>query len=337
MRAVIQSGYGNAEAALSVQEVPIPTPGDDEILVRVRAASMHADIWHAITGLPYVLRLFGMGIRKPKCPVPGTDLAGVVEAVGKDVTRFRPGDEVFGESHIGLQTKNGGAYAEYAVVPERVLACKPQNVSFEQAASVPASGVVTWLNMLAFGDMRAGRTMLSNGAAGGVGSLALQIAKARGIVVTGVDNTEKIAMLRELGADRTIDYTKQNVMATQERYDFILDVATTLPYPRVRDLLSPAGLYQMVGHSDYGAVGGKLFGGLPKFLKFLFVSPFDKHLPSYGFEMPERKDIMMGLKKLLEEEKITPLVGKSFSLDEVPLALQCLKQGRARGKIVITP
>lgn len=337
MRAVIQSGYGKPEEVLSVQDIPVPVPEDNAVLVKVRATSMHADIWHAITGLPYVVRLFGMGLLKPKSPVPGSDLAGVVEAVGSNVTRFKPGDEVFGESHVGIQMKNGGAYAEYAVAPEKVLLHKPRNVTFEQAASVPTSGIITWLNLLALGDINPGQTMLVNGAGGGVGSLAVQIAKARGATVTAVDNREKVKMLHELGADCVIDYTREDVMDRGEHYDYIFDVATTLPYPRVRRLLNPTGIYQMIGHSNYGAVGGKIFGGIPGFMKFLVIFPFDKHLPSFKFNFPAFKDVLEGLKKLIEEEKITPLVDRTYPLDEVPQALQYLTESIAKGKIIITP
>src|SRR5680860_1243746 len=188
MRAVVQDRYGSADV-LQVRDVDTPVVGDDEVLVRVRAASVHPDVWHVVSGRPYVLRLMGSGLRRPRNRVPGTDVAGQVEVVGRNVTRLRPGDEVFGETVSGYQWHNGGAFAEYVAVPERALAPKPRNVSFEQAAAVPTSGLHA----------------LVNGAGGGVGAFAVQLAKAVGATVTGVDAAGKLDLLRSLGADHVID------------------------------------------------------------------------------------------------------------------------------------
>jgi NADPH:quinone reductase-like Zn-dependent oxidoreductase len=202
MKAVVQDEYGSADV-LTLREIDRPVVGDDDVLVRVRAASMHPDVWHVVTGLPYVMRLMGNGVRKPKKKVPGSDLAGEVAAVGRNVTRFKIGDEVFGESSK-FGWHNGGAFAEYAAVPQDLLALKPGNVTFEQAAAVPTSGYIALYSLASAGPL-SGRSVLINGAGGCMGSLAIQIAKADGARVTAVDRAEKLPMMLSLGADRVID------------------------------------------------------------------------------------------------------------------------------------
>jgi NADPH:quinone reductase-like Zn-dependent oxidoreductase len=223
MKAIVQQRYG-ATDALELRDVARPVVGDDDVLVRVRAASLHPDVWHVVAGRPYVLRLMGAGLSRPKNPIPGTDMAGVVEEVGTHVTRFRPGDEVFGETIGSMQWINGGAFAEYVAVAEENLAPKPANVTFQQAASVPTSGYIALLNFGEVNKPEPGQRVLVNGAAGGVGSLALQIAKAYGAHVTAVDSTEKLDLLRELGADEVIDYTRENFTDRGVRYDLIFDI-----------------------------------------------------------------------------------------------------------------
>jgi NADPH:quinone reductase-like Zn-dependent oxidoreductase len=247
MKAVVHEAYGSPGQVLRVREVPIPTVGAGDVLVRVRAASVHPDIWHVVTGLPYVLRLMGNGVRRPKFQVPGTDLAGVVESVGPNVTRFKRGDEVFGESTT-FGWKNGGAYAEYASVPQELLSLKPANVTFEQAATVPTSGYIALQNLRGAGAL-AGRHILINGAGGCLGSLAIQMAKAGGARVTAVDCNEKLAMMRSLGADRVIDYQKESVLQGAERYDVILDVASNLWFDVCAPILTPTGTYLPIGHA----------------------------------------------------------------------------------------
>ena len=202
MKAVVQDRYGSPDDVLQLREIDKPVVGDNEVLVRVRAASVHPDVWHVVTGRPYVLRLMGAGLLKPKNPVPGTDVAGLVESVGKDVTRFRPGDEVFGETHSKLQWRNGGAFAEYVSVPQDTLALKPEGIAFEQAAAVPTSGFIALHNLQDGGQIQPGESVLINGAGGGVGTIAVQLAKAYGARVTGVDTTEKMELVRSLGADQ---------------------------------------------------------------------------------------------------------------------------------------
>lgn len=220
--------HGSPDDVLQLREIDTPVVGDGEVLVRVRAASVHPDVWHVVTGRPYVLRLMGAGLLKPKNPVPGTDVAGFVELVGKDVTRFAPGDEVFGETFLELQWRNGGAFAEYAFIPQDALALKPIGITFEQAAAVPTSGFIALLNLQNGGLLQPGQSVLINGAGGGVGSIAVQLAKVYGARVTGVDSTEKMEMLRSLGADHVIDYTQEDFTHRGERYDLIFDVASNL-------------------------------------------------------------------------------------------------------------
>ena len=241
MKAVVQYKYGSPDDVLALREINKPVAGDDEVLVSVRAASVHPDVWHVVTGRPYVLRLMGAGVLKPKNPVPGTDVAGRVESIGKGVTRFRPGDEVFGETHTRLQWHNGGAFAEYVSVPQDALALKPANVTFEQASAVPTSGFIALHNLRGEGQIRSGQRVLINGAGGGVGTIALQLAKAYGAHVTGVDGTRKMEMIRSLGADYVIDYTQEDFTRRGERYDLILDVASNLSLSACQRALCPPG------------------------------------------------------------------------------------------------
>lgn len=337
MRAVIHIGYGQPEEVLTVQDIPVPEIEDEEVLVKVQAASVHADVWHAVTGMPYAYRIFGMGLFKPRSPVPGTDLSGVVESVGKAVKRFKPGDEVFGESHAGVSIKNGGAYAEYSAVPEKVLVHKPAGISFEQAAAIPTSGNIGYLNLRAAGQDMAGQKILINGAGGSVGSIALQLARAKGAEVTAVDNSEKVDLLRKLGADHVIDYTHEDIMRRNELYDRILDVASTLPYPACKQILKPDGIYMSVGHYDYGRSGRRIFGDLPGLLKYLFRFPFDKNLPKFKFEMPTPEGILREYKQLVEAGKFNIVIDRTYSLSEVPEALQYLVSGKNIGRLIIVP
>jgi NADPH:quinone reductase-like Zn-dependent oxidoreductase len=205
MKAIVQERYGSCDD-LELREVAKPIAGRDEVLVRVRAAALHPDVWHVVRGRPYILRVMGGGFARPRNPIPGTDVAGIVEAVGDDVRRFRAGDAVFGETTHAHPWTNGGAFAEYVSVPARLLAMKPDNVSFEQAASVPTSGLIALLNLRGGRLLQPGQKVLVNGAGGGVGTIALQIAKAHGAHVTAVDSARKLAMLRALGADEVVDF-----------------------------------------------------------------------------------------------------------------------------------
>jgi NADPH:quinone reductase-like Zn-dependent oxidoreductase len=333
MQAVVQSRYGPFDQVLQLREIDKPAIGDDEVLVRVRAASMHPDIWHAVTGLPQIFRLM-TGLRKPKHPVPGTDLAGQVEAAGKRVTRFKPGDEVFGDVTMPA-LRNGGTYAEYAAVKEDALVAKPGNVTFEQAGSIPTSGFIA--SHIA-GQLKPGQHALINGAGGCVGSIAVQLAKADGAMVTGVDCAERLEMIRALGADRVIDYRREDVTKSSQRYDYILDVASTLSFKDCKHILTPDGVYNLIGHAHYGRVGGRLLGVVPQFAALMLRAPFDRNLPKLDFKaLPGKQAILSRLKTLLETGKLTPTVARTFSLAEVPAAMRCMIDGQVTGRIVITP
>lgn len=335
MKAVIQTGYGLPEEVLTLQEIDKPEVGDDDVLVKVRATSVHADVWHVVTGVPYILRLMGAGLFKPKVSVPGTDLAGLVEAVGKNVDRFQPGDAVFGESQSVMQWNNGGAFAEYAAVPHDGLALKPEKVTFEQAASVATAGYIVLMNLRENAEIQPGHDVLINGAGGGVGSIALQVAKARGARVTGVDGAEKLEMIRTLGADRVIDYRQEDFTQRDERYDLIFDVASTLSLKCSKRVLKRDGVYVLIGHDHYGTVGRRVFGSLPRMFVQMARTPFDRHLPKLNFSFPKKSAVMDELRDLLESGELTPVVGETFPLEQVREARRCLQEGRNRGKIVL--
>ena len=332
MKAVIQSGYGPIESVLSVREVEKPVPKHDEVLVRVRAASLHPDVWHVIVGYPFVLRLMGNGIGKPRA-IPGTDLAGVVEAVGESVTGFKFGDEVFGEpaKHGWM---NGGAYAEYAAVPQDYLAHKPSNVSFEQAAAVPTAGTIA-LNNLGGTKRPKRQTVLINGAGGCMGPIALQIAKADGARVTAVDCAEKLPMLRALGADHVIDYRREDYLLNGERYDFILDVVGFRHLDEYRNSLTPNGEYIPIGHSNYDNRVNPIMGDIPKFVGLMLKSMSNAEKRK-SFKFPKKAEVLATFRDLLAAGKLTPVIGKTFGLGEVVDAMKCMQQGQV-GRVIITP
>jgi NADPH:quinone reductase-like Zn-dependent oxidoreductase len=337
MRAVIHRRYGPPDEVLSVGEIDQPLPKDSEVLVHVRAASMHADVWHVIEGVPRILRLFGNGLWKPKLQIPGSDLAGVVEATGKAVTRFKPGDEVFGES-ADFAWKNGGAFAEYAAVREDYLAVKPANVSFEQAAAVPTAGFIALNNLRSL--KRPGMKLLINGAGGSMGTLAIQIAKANGAQVTAVDCAEKLAMMQSLGADRVIDYARESWLEGSERYDVIMDVVALRKRKDVEHVLTAGGRYTPIGHADYGRtrgrLGGRIVGSLPYFMGLVLRALLDPERRK-EFKIRSKLELTTELQFLLESGKLTPVIGETFSLDEVPAAVRRMMDGKAIGRSIITP
>jgi len=339
MKAIVHCAYGPADKVLELREIDVPTPRSDEVLVRVRAASVHPDVWHVLEGLPYVVRLFGNGVTKPKKLVPGTDLAGVVEAVGANVTRFKVGDEVFGES-TPMAWWNGGAYAEYAAVPEKFLVHKPANISFEEAAAVPTSGFIAMNNVQRLELHGPGQNVLINGAGGCVGTLALQIAKAKGARVTAVDRADKLEMLRALGADRVIDYTKEDFLRGGERYDLILDVASNLSPDVCKPALAETGDYMQIGHAHFGRApgrnGGRIVGSLPYFVWLLIRAMLDPEKRK-NFKIPDRQEVMLKFKALIESGQLKPLIGKTFTLAEVPEAMRCMQEERVIGRIIVTP
>jgi NADPH:quinone reductase-like Zn-dependent oxidoreductase len=338
MRAVVQSKYGPPAEVLRLADVPKPPFADDEVLVRVRAACVHADLWHSVTGKPYVWRLM-MGWRAPKRPVPGTDLAGIVEAVGARVTRFKPGDEVFGASTRGLALGNWGAFAEIAAAPEQSLALKPPNVTFEQAASVPASGYIAFINLIPAGDRLAGKRALVNGSGGGVGTIALQMLKARGAQVTAVDSGPKLDMLRSLGADDTIDYTRTNFIEQGVRYDLILDVASNLSLGECRRALTPAGLYCWIGHEHYGrAKGVPLVGrGFPQMFGLMARAILrDPNLPPFKVPIviPPLHEALAAMRELMAAGRLAPFI-EAYPLESVGEAFRRMEEGAVLGKAVL--
>ena len=335
MKAIIQHEYGSPDDVLELQDVEMPAVGDDEVLVRARAASVHPDVWHVVQGLPYALRLLGAGLRKPKIRIPGTDVAGVVEAVGKSVTRFGPGDEVFGESVRGHQWHNGGAYAEYVSVPGDALALEPANVSFEQAAAVPTSAFIALHGLCAEGQIESGQRVLVNGAGGGVGVFAVQIAKAHGADVTAVDTASKLDMLQSIGADQVIDYTRESFVEGGERYDLIFDIPGNHSLSELKRALTPGGTHVLIGHDLFGDSVGRWLGSMGRMFKRLALSPFVSYLPGMR-SWKQSKTPLVVMQELLEAGKVTPVVDRTFPLSEVPEAIRYLVEGSPRGKVVIT-
>lgn len=336
MKAVVQHGYGPPDDVLRVEEVDEPRAGEGLVLVGVRATSLHADIWHAVTGLPYLMRLMGSGLRAPTQVVPGTDVAGVVQAIGPGATRFRRGDEVFGEVVAWNQWRNGGTFAELVAVPEARLAAKPSRLSFEQAAATPTSGMIAIRSVRGEGQVRAGQHVLVNGASGGVGTFAVQIAVAAGARVTAVDLGSKTELLGSLGATRVIDADREDFTATGDRYDLIVDIPGNHPWGDLARALEPDGTYVLIGHDGYGASAGKWVGSVRRFVGLLARSPFDRRIPGVrSFREPDL-DPMAELVRLLETGEIEPVVDRTFPLDEIGAAMRYLQSGEASGKIVLT-
>jgi len=333
MKAIVQDKYGSVDV-LELKEIDKPVVKDDAVLVRVHAASVHPDVWHAMKGMPYVLRIMGSGLFKPKNPVPGTDMAGHVESVGDKVEQFQPGDEVFGETVTRNQWRNAGAFAEYVSVAEAALALKPANLTFEQAAAVPTSALIALENLR--DRIQPGQKVLINGAGGGLGTFAVQLAKSYGADVTGVDSEAKLDMVRSIGADHVIDYTQEDFTQGGERYDLILDIPGNHSMSELRRALTPEGTYVLIGHDRFGASGGRFLGsGIPRFLKLLVLSPFVRQ--DMGLRPPKgTKGHLAVLKELLEAGKVTPVIDRTYPLSEVAEAIRYLEAGHALGKIVIT-
>jgi NADPH:quinone reductase-like Zn-dependent oxidoreductase len=322
MRAIVQERYGTADV-LRQRDIAAPEIADNEVLVRVRAAGLDRGTWHMMAGRPYLLRIIGFGLRRPKNRVPGLDVAGTVVAVGSSVTRFSAGEEVFGISR--------GSFAEYAAVREDKLTRKPASLSFEQAAVVPVSGGTAIQALTDAGRVQKGQKVLIIGASGGVGSYAVQLAKAFGAEVTAVCSTGKLDLVRSLGADHVVDYTRDDFADGTARYDLILDIGGNAPLSRLRRALTRSGTLVIVG----GEEGGKWTGGFGRSLRApvlsLFVSQRLTMLAS-----KERASDQEVLTDLIEAGKVTPTIDRTYPLDSVPDAMRHLETGEARGKIAIT-
>ena len=324
MTAIVQDRYGSApEGLFRVAEIDRPGIGDDEVLVRVHAASVDRGTWHIMSGLPYPIRLAGFGLRRPKYANPGRSLAGTVEAVGADVTDFVPGDDVF-----GMAT---GTFAEYAAARTDKLAPKPAQLSFEQAAAVPVSGGTALQAVGDHGRVQAGEKVLIIGASGGVGSFAVQIAKAFGADVTGVCSTAKVDMVRALGADAVIDYTREDFADGGPRYDVILDIGGNARLSRLRRALTPRGRLVIVG----GETDGRWLGGSDRQIRATLLSAFiGQKLGT--FVASENAADLSALRELIEAGTVTPTVDRTYPLSEVAAAIRHMLEGRTRGKLVIT-
>ena len=322
MKAIVRDTYGSA-GILELRDIDKPEIGDDEVLVRVRAAGVDQGVWHVMTGLPYPIRLAGYGLRGPKTPVLGADVAGVVEAVGNDVTRFQPGDEVFGIAK--------GSYAQYARARADRLAPKPANLSLEQAAVVAISGLTALQAVRDHGRVESGQKVLVIGASGGVGTYAVQLAKAFGAEVTGVCSTTKVDIVRSIGADHVIDYTRDDFAAGEQRYDVVVDIGGNSSLSRLRRALTRKGTLVIAG----GETDGRWLGGSDRQVRALLLSPFvGQKLGT--FVSRENHEDMIVLKELIQAGKITPVIDRTYPLSEVSAAIRYMREGRARGKLVIT-
>jgi NADPH:quinone reductase-like Zn-dependent oxidoreductase len=321
MQAMVQGTYGSAEA-LELRDIDKPEIGDDEVMLRVRAAGVNPADWAVMSGLPYIARPV-YGLRKPKNAVRGTDVAGVVESVGTGVTRFRPGDEVFGWC--------AGAYAEYASVSEGALVLKPANLTFEQAASVPMAGLVALQALRDHGNVQAGQTVLINGASGGIGTFAVQIAKSLGAQVTGVCSTRNVDMVRSIGADHVIDYTQGDFTRNGQRFDFILDNVANHSLSDLRRAVTPTGVLVPNG----GGFDNRWFASGGRVIRANVLKRSVDHRLRPFLLSPKLEDLVV-LKELIEAGKVTPVIDRTYPLSETPQAISHVGEGHARGKIVIT-
>lgn len=320
MKAIVYHRYGSPDV-LELQEVDKPVVTDDRVLVRVEAASVNPVDRHTMRG-PFIIRITGNGLLRPKREILGTDLAGRVEAIGANVKQFQPGDEVFGAGP--------GTFAEYVSAREDRLVLKPARVTFEQAAATPVAAITALQALRDWGQIRPGQKVLINGASGGVGTFAVQIAKAFGAEVTGVCSTRNVDLVRSLGADQVIDYTREDFVQGGRRYDFMLDNAGNRSLSDCRRALAPNGTLVL-----NAAPRGRLIGFLARLLKGLLVSRLTSQKVVFHIATINSRDLVV-LKELIESGKVTPVIDRSYPLSEVPAAVWYLEEGHARGKVVIT-
>ena len=321
MKAIVQDRYGSPDV-LELRDIDVPEVKDHDVLIRVRAASVNAADWHFMRGLPYVARL-SLGLIKPKTRVRGRDAAGYIEAVGKSVTRFRPGDEVYAEVDTG-------SFAEFTCVPEDVVGLKPANLTFEEAAAVPLAANTALQGLRDRGRVQAGQKVLIYGASGGVGTFAVQIAKAFGADVTGVCRTKKMDMVRLIGADHVIDYTQEDFTQKGQRYDLFFDLVGNRSLSDCRRVLSPEGTLVLSGGE-----GGRWIGAVGHLIGSLARGVFMKQKVQPFLAKKSGEDLAV-LKELIEAGKIRPVIDRAYPLSEVPGAIRYLEDGRAQGKVVIT-
>lgn len=321
MRAITYTEYGPPDV-LQLTEVAKPAPKDDEVLIRIRAASVNPLDWHYMRGTPYFIRIGG-GLRRPKSGRLGVDAAGQVEVVGKNVAHFKPGDEVFGACK--------GAFAEYACASEGRVALKPANLTFEQAAAVPIAGLTALQGLRDAGQIKAGQKVLINGASGGVGTFAMQIARSFGAEVTGVCSTRNVEMVRSIGADQVIDYTLEDFTKSQHQFDMIFDAVGNRSLSDCRRALTTKGTLVFIGGPDKG----RWLGPVKGLLKVGVLSPFvSQKLRPFGAHL-SKADLTV-LRELLETGKVTPIIDRTYPLGDIPEAIRYLEEGHARGKVVIT-
>jgi NADPH:quinone reductase-like Zn-dependent oxidoreductase len=320
IKAIVQDRYGSPDV-LRLKDIDKPVQEDNEVLVRVRAAAINIGNWHVLRGIPYAMRP-AVGLFKPKHEIPGVDLAGQVEAVGGSVKQFQPGDEVFGWCN--------GAFAEYACAEENNLLAKPSNLTLEQAAAVGDSAFTALNAVRDQGEVQPGQRVVINGASGGVGTFAIQIAKSFGADVTGVCSTKNVEMVRSIGANRVIDYTKEDFAQADQRYDVMLDLVGNRSLSDCMGTLSRQGTYVLVGVSDMDR-----WFGLARQIKALSLSPFVRQSVRVFIVRHNRADLAV-LKELVEAGKVTPVIDRRYPLREVPEALRYQGEGHARGKIIIT-
>src|SRR5437016_2829247 len=323
MKAIVYCDYGLAN--LKLKEIEKPVPNDDQVLVRVRAASVNPYDWHFVEGTPKIMRLMGVGLRKPKDTRLGVDFAGTVEAVGKSVTQFKPGDDVFGGK--------GGAFAEYVCRrAEGAVALKPANITFQQAASVNIAGITALQALRDKGNVQPRQKVLINGASGGVGTFAVQIAKSFGAEVTGVCSTRNVDLVRSLGADHVIDYTKENFTKGAERYDVMLDNVGNHSLSECKGVLTPAGKYVLIGGGGAGDQG--FLGGLGKALWAMVFSKFVSQQMGMMMADANHNDLAI-LADMMQSGKLKPVIDRTYKLEQVPDAIRYVEKGHARGKVVI--
>jgi NADPH:quinone reductase-like Zn-dependent oxidoreductase len=326
MKAIVQDRYGSSDV-LELREVDTPAPADNEVLVRVHAAAVNAYDWHVMRGDPYLARLT-IGLRRPRTRIRGRDFAGRVDAVGRNVTRFRPGDDVYGD--LG---EADGAFAEYACVPADVLEPKPANLTFEQAAAVPLAGNTALMGLRDAARVQPGQHVLVNGASGGVGTFAVQIAKAFGAEVTGVCSTRNVDLVRSIGADHVIDYTQEDFTRNGRSYDVVFDLVGNRSLTECRRALTPAGTLVLSGGGVSG--GGSLVGPLGLIVKGRVMAPFVRHRLVLLTTTLSTQNLA-ALSALAEAGKVVPVIDRTYPLSEVPEAIRYLEVEHARAKVVIT-